>query len=187
MILSDEIWRPVCGFEGLYEVSDQGRIKSLKRNTTSGGIIKTHVNRGYVYSHLCKNGKHRNVKVHRAVAEAFIPNPDNKPEVNHKDENKSNNCVGNLEWATKKENANYGTKNERSAQKSGKTVVQFDMEGNRIHTWPSSMAIERALGFRASNIRACCIGIAKSAYGFVWKHTNCLERDFEKDVEDYCE
>jgi hypothetical protein len=174
-ILLAETWKPMVGFEGLYEVSNLGRIKSLKRNSTSGGIIKTHVNRGYEYFHPCKNGKHRNMKVHRAVAEAFIPNPDNKPDVNHKDENPLNNRVDNLEWATKKENVNYGTRSERTAQKVRKAIVQFDMEGNRIQAWPSSLAIERALGYAASNIRSCCNGIAKSAYGFVWKHESCMD------------
>ena len=179
----NEVWKPVFGFEGHYEVSNLGRIRSLKRNRTSGGIIKTHVNKGYEYFHPCKNGKHRNMKVHRAVAEAFIQNPDNKPDVNHKDENPLNNHVDNLEWATKAENINHGTRSERAAQKTRKAVVQFDVEGNKIQTWPSSLAIERTLGYGASNIRSCCSGTAKSAYGFIWKHEDCMD-SYRRDVQE---
>ncbi len=171
----NEIWMPVVGFEGLYEVSNLGRVKSLKRNTTSGGIMKTNINKGYEYVHLCKNGKHYNGKVHRLVAEAFLPNPQYKREVNHKDENKLNNSLANLEWATRKENSNYGTGAERAAQKCRKKIVQLDMDGNELHLWDSSLAIERTLGFAASNIRTVCIGKAKSAYGFRWKHERCMD------------
>lgn len=181
MTLLNEIWKPIPGFEGLYEVSNLGRIKSLKRNTTSGGIMKTHVNKGYEYSHLCKNGKHRNVKVHRAVAEAFIPNPDNKPDVNHKDENPLNNRADNLEWATKKENVNYGTRAERFSQKISKRIIQMDLDGNPITVWPSSLAIEKTLGFRSSNIRSVCCGTAKTAYGFIWKHEACMD-SYKREV-----
>lgn len=98
-----EIWMPVVGFEGLYEVSNVGRVKSLKRNTTSGGIMNTNINKGCEYVHLCKNGKHYIGKVHRLVARAFIPNPECNRDVNHKDENPLNNNVDNLEWATPKD------------------------------------------------------------------------------------
>ena len=120
---SKEEWRPVCGFEGLYEVSNLGRIKSLSRiiraNTCGKRIIPERIlsncinGSGYCTVVLCKNGKHTTFLVHRLVAEAFIPNPNNYPQVNHKDENPSNNCVENLEWCDQKYNSNYGTRNKR--------------------------------------------------------------------------
>lgn len=176
-----EIWMPVAGFDGLYEVSNYGRVKSLKRNTTRGGIMKSHVNKGYEYVHLCKNGKHKNAKVHRLVAIAFIPNPEAKPEVNHKDENKLNNHATNLEWATPKENINHGTRAARFAEKIRKPIVQCDMDGRPIREWPSSVSVERELGYKSSNIRSVCCGNAKSAYGFKWKQYSCMEC-YRKDV-----
>ena len=173
--MSGEIWKPAGGFEGLYAVSNLGRVKSLKRNTTSGGIMKTHINRGYEYVHLCKDGKHYNAKVHRMVASAFVPNPMGKPEVNHIDEDKTNNCADNLEWVTAKENSRHGTKAERVAQKTRKKIVQMDLNGVPIKTWDSSVAIEKETGFRSSNIRSVCCGIAKSSYGFKCAHLNCMD------------
>ncbi len=173
--MSGETWKPVGGFEGLYAVSNLGRVKSLKRNTTSGGIMKTHINRGYEYVHLCKDGKHYNAKVHRLVASAFVGNPMGKPEVNHLDEDKTNNRADNLEWVTAKENSRHGTKAERVAQKTRKKIVQMDLNGVPIKTWESSVAIEKETGFRASNIRTVCCGKTKSAYGFKWAHLNCMD------------
>lgn len=113
-----EIWRPIKGYENLYEISNHGRIKGVDRYVKGrygnlrfqkGHIRKaTYNNRGYQAIPLCKDGKYKTFLVHRLVAETFIPNPDNLPEVNHKDENKENNYVDNLEWCTRKYNMNYG-------------------------------------------------------------------------------
>lgn len=117
-----EEWREIEGYEGLYQVSNLGRVKSLfrvvirsngKPNTVNEKILKYGMNRGYCAVVLCKNGKRKMYKVHRLVAMAFLSNPHNLPEVNHKDENKKNNCVDNLEWCTPKYNTNYGTCIER--------------------------------------------------------------------------
>lgn len=127
--MKKEYWRPVVGFEGLYEVSNFGRVKSLPRNTTSGKILKL-CNKRHNYKgvDLMKNGQHHNKQVHRLVAEAFIPNPSNLPCVNHKDENPQNNFVwinddgsvneskSNLEWCDQVYNNTYGTKIERMIQ-----------------------------------------------------------------------
>ena len=117
--MEKEIWRPIKGYENLYEISSRGRIKSVDRYVKGrygnlrfqkGGIRKTTCNsRGYPAIALCKDGKYKMFNIHRLVAKAFIPNPDNLPEINHKDENKENNCVDNLEWCTRKYNMNYGT------------------------------------------------------------------------------
>ena len=104
----DEIWKPVVGYEGLYEVSNLGRVKSLpKRGYKSGGILKQRCKDDYMDVRVSKNNKKHTLSVHRAVAEAFIPNPDNKLVVNHIDGNKSNNCVNNLEWNTYSENSKH--------------------------------------------------------------------------------
>ena len=109
-----EIWKDIDGFDGDYQVSSYGRIKSLKKNVEK--ILKTHTNKktGYAYVGLCKDGKVFTNTVHRIVAEAFIPNPDNLPCVNHKDEDKLNNNVDNLEWCTYEYNLNYGTHTQRA-------------------------------------------------------------------------
>lgn len=118
-----EVWKPVIGFEGLYEVSSEGRVRSLgfwmnNRWGTQwwkpGRILKPGVDGGgYLMVDLQKDGVRYNKKVHRLVAEAFIPNPDNKPQINHLDENPKNNNINNLEWVTQKENNNYGNHNKK--------------------------------------------------------------------------
>ena len=105
-----EEWRAVPGYEGLYEVSNKGNVKSLIKNK----IIKGFINRcGYILVGLSKNGIRKKITIHRLVAQVFIENPDNLPEVNHKDEDKANNSVDNLEWCDRKYNNNYGTANIR--------------------------------------------------------------------------
>lgn len=98
-----EIWKDIEGFEGLYQVSNYGRVKGLKTNT----ILKPNEHTGYLRVQLSKNGKQTNHFIHRLVARTFIPNPENKPEVNHKDADKKNNHVENLEWVTSKENSRH--------------------------------------------------------------------------------
>ena len=122
----EEIWRPVNGFEGYYEVSNLGRVRSIDRVVVDkngrkqfkkGTILKYRADRqGYNVIALSVNRHYTNKCVHTLVAETFIPNPDNLPQVNHKDEVKSNNCVDNLEWCTAKYNANYGNRNKKVAE-----------------------------------------------------------------------
>ena len=123
----EEIWKPVIGYEGLYEVSNLGRVRSVDRLVNySNGQIHLHKGRilspgvtdklGYLQVALCNNGKIKHKMVYRLVAEAFIPNPDNLPQVNHKDENAFNNCVDNLEWCTIEYNINYGTRTQKAIE-----------------------------------------------------------------------
>lgn len=111
----EEVWKDIVGYEGKYQVSNLGRVKSLNyKQTNSERILKENTDKkGYKRAHLFKNGKGVHISIHRLVAEAFIPNPNNYPQVNHKDENKANNNMENLEWCTNEYNHNYGTRNKR--------------------------------------------------------------------------
>lgn len=131
--LENEIWRPIRDYEGLYEVSNKGRLKTLKRVVYKQDgrvhyIRKERLmrpvitNRGYYKIMLCKNSITKQFSVHRLVAEAFLENPNNLPQVNHKDENKLNNCVENLEYCDLIYNINYGTGIERRAEKRRKRI-----------------------------------------------------------------
>jgi hypothetical protein len=170
-----ETWKDVAGYEGLYQVSDQGNVRSRRRRGSSGGILKPKVDRnGYVQVELYRKGQRKNILVHRLVAETFIPNPLNLPQVNHKDENPKNNAVDNLEWCTQKYNLNYGTCPARIAAKllngpCAKAVFQYDKFGNLIKEWPSTIEIQRQTGFAQSNISDCCLGKRKSANGYIWR------------------
>jgi len=180
----DEIWREVKGFEGLYEVSNCGRVRSLNYGRTGQTrLLKLgKSNKGYLDVCLCKNGKATYKLVHRLVAEAFLENPMNLPEVNHKDEDKTSNFVfvdeagnvvpekSNLEWISLKDNINYGTGNERRAKTRSKRVLQFDLDGNLVQEWPSTMEVYRQIGWRCGHISECCLGKRKSAYSFLWRH-----------------
>lgn len=154
-----EEFRDVPGYEGLYEVSNLGRVR---RN---GKILKLGKVRGYLHVNLCKNGIKKQAKVHRLVALAFLPNPQNLPQINHKDEDKTNNAVDNLEWCTSQYNNNYSL---------SKPVLQFDKSGNFIKEWPSMIKVEEELGIDHSNISKCCLGLYhhKTAGGFIWKYKN---------------
>lgn len=123
-----ENWLPIAGYEGLYEVSDLGRVRSLVRrnNRWKPGVLKPRKDRrGYLHVRLYKDGKVKDMSVHRLVAEAFIPNPLNLETVNHKDENKQNNAGSNLEWMSVADNINYGTRNRRIAEaRKGRTFSE---------------------------------------------------------------
>lgn len=166
--MKKEYWKPVVGYEGLYEVSNWGRVKSIKFGRER--ILKPGTNnRGYLFVNLCKNGKKKNFRVHRLVAEAFIPNPYNLPEVNHKDENKLNNNAENLEWCDRKFNINYGTGIERRSKTQSKPVLQYDLEGNLIREWKSVTECGMN-GYNYGNVAACCRGILKTHKGFIWRY-----------------
>ena len=166
--MKNEEWRDVVGYEGLYQVSSEGRVKSLKRKgRRKERILKHQIDRnGYLRLNLCAGGKSRLLFVHRLVCQAFHENPDNNPCVNHIDENKTNNAARNLEWCTYEENNNHGTRNERAS----KPVGQYSLEGKLIKLWPSLTEVKRQTGFDQGNISLAANGKRKQAYGFIWKY-----------------
>ena len=179
-----EIWKPISGYEGFYEVSNLGRIRSLERIVEcSDGRkrkIKDRTLKGSSYSGgysgvtLHKDGCAKFVNIHRIVAEAFVPNPLEKEEVNHKDENPGNNHASNLEWVTHKENINYGTRTERAREATtklqGKAVQQLSKDGKLVAEYESISIAYRATGAFISNIVKCARGEYKTAGGYIWKY-----------------
>ncbi len=160
----DEVWKDIKGYEGIYQVSDLGNVKRVN----TGRVLKFAETRGYKRLRLSKNGKPKDYQVHRLVAIAFIPNPNNYPQINHKDEVKDNNIVGNLEWCTAKENTNYGTNIQRRAEKYSKPVVQKTKSGEDVKIHKSMHQAERETGINHGDICNCVNGKQKSAGGFVW-------------------
>lgn len=179
--MKKEIWRSIKGYEGLYEVSNCGNVRSVDRIVTysdgrkrlwKGHFLKLVLRaNGYLMCCLSRNGRSVNELIHRLVAQAFIHNPNNLPVINHKDENKTNNHVSNLEWCTTKYNINYGTGIQRSAEKKLKPVLQIDKETNEvIAEYYSLKEASIRTRFHKANISACCREQIKTAYGFKWKY-----------------
>ena len=167
--MKNEVWKDIKGYEGHYQVSNNGRVKSLKQGKEK--ILKpVRDTKGYLAVQLCKNGEIKRCFVHRLVAQTFIQNPNNLPHINHKDEVKTNNSVQNLEWCSAKYNNNYGTHNQRVAEKRSKPVLQYTLDGKFVKEWKSQSDVERNLGYSQRNISACCRGKYKSLYGYVWKY-----------------
>ena len=175
----EEIWKEIKNYEGLYKVSNIGRVKSCKSNKIlEGGLDKD----WYRIVGLSKNKIRKTFRVHRLVAETFIPNPNNYPCVNHKDQspNKkkgivSNNNASNLEWCTIKYNSNYGNINEvksklqRNRIDISKPILQYDLNGNFIKEWVSQKEIERQLGFQQANISLACTKLkTHQSFGYMW-------------------
>lgn len=162
-----EIWIDIKEYEGLYQVSNLGRVKSLLFNKEK--ILKPALNeRGYLHIILNKDKTHKTFRVHRLVANAFIPNPQNKPQVNHIDGNKHNNEVNNLEWCSSKENIEHAYLNKLSKNK--KTILQYDMNDIFIKEWDGLREAARSLNISKSSIYNCCRHKMKSAGGFIWKY-----------------
>ena len=166
-----EIWKDKKDYEGLYQVSNLSRVKSIKFGKER--ILKPVTNSsGYLFVKLCKDGKVKAFTVHRLVAEAFIPNPDNLPCVNHKDECKSNNVVNNLEWCSYSYNINFGTRNKRMIKKRCKPVLQYTLDGEFVREWESAKQAEKEGGFSNSHIISVCKGKRPHHKGYIWRYKN---------------
>jgi len=195
-----EVWKDIKGYEGLYQVSNEGRIKSLAREWAAGNrnskrchdemmIKQSCDDKGYKMVCLSKDGRSITKKVHKLVALAFIENPNNLPQVNHKDENKENNFVfinkdgsvdlgkSNLEWCTLEYNVKYGTRTERTSKK----VYQYTLDGELIKIWSSTAECGRN-GFSQTKVSDCCNGgyfshsrgkwhTVNSHKGYKWSYT----------------
>ena len=182
-ILNEE-WRPVKGFEGYYEVSNQGRVRSLdnyRRVCDVNGVehmrfVKGVVRKlqllpnGYVSVSLKSMGKHRRFNVHRLIAETFIPNPHNLPEVNHKDEDKSNNRVDNLEWCDRLYNANYGTGRQRMIMTKSRQIEQLTLDGRHVAYYDSGNEAARMTNYNRTSIHKALNGTQNTAYGYQWRY-----------------
>lgn len=171
-----EIWKDIKGYEKRYQISNLGRVKSLKHYSGVHNKYNDRVrikkqqreNSGYFVVGLNKNKSQKIYKVHRLVAEAFIPNPDNKPQVNHINGIKTDNRACNLEWNTRSENMQHASKN--NLLKPAKTrIIQYSKAMKEIRLWDSMMDIEKNLKIKHNNISLVCNGFRKTAGGFVWK------------------
>ena len=164
-VYSNESWADIRGFEGYYQISNYGNVKSLNYNQTGKEQILKPLKTKNGYLRVClHNGNNKFMPIHRLVATHFIPNDDLfKTDINHIDENKENNNVNNLEWCDKQYNNDYSL---------SKPVNQYDLQGNLIKTWKSTSEIEKCLGFERSLISKCCLGKShyKTAHGFIWKY-----------------
>lgn len=171
-----EEWRNVVGFEGLYEVSNFGRVRH-KNGQEIGGSLNSY---GYRAYSLFKDGKRYTCKGHRLVAEAFIPNPEGKRNVNHKDGDRDNNFVDNLEWVTHGENERHA-RQELSIDYSVKPVVQLTPGGDVVAIWVNASLPARILGISSQLISACCRGTAKSTGDYNWQFAKL---SFERSIKE---
>lgn len=171
-----EQWKYICGFDGLYKVSNLGRIYSVK----SDKILKQSFIRSRgrkTYLSICLSG-HR-FTCHKLVALAFVPNPNKLPEINHINGIKTDNRAVNLEWTTRSANCKHSWDNGLMQgargmlgknHKLSKKLAQYSRDGKLIKIWDAAMDVQREMGFRQGNITSCANGTLKSAYGFIWRH-----------------
>ena len=170
MVINIELLKkPIKGYEGQYEIWSDGTVwslisnKALKPRLTKNGYARVHLKSSLT-----------DYYIHRLVAEAFLDNPNNLSQVNHKDENKLNNCVDNLEWMSIKDNTNYGTRNLKASITNGYIVQMCDMNNHSIvlQEFHSGREAQRKTDINQSNISKCCRGIVSQAGGYFWKYKN---------------
>ena len=178
----NEIWKSIKDYDN-YEVSNFGRVKSIKRIDTNNHPLPERILKqsrhktGYMLTTLCKNGINKTFWTARIIAKTFIINPDNKKEVNHINERVNDNRSINLEWVTSKENCNYGRRTERATTSRLKQVFQYDKNNNIIHVWASTKETIMG-GFNQGNVSACCIGKRKTHKNFIWSYKKVGDQNF---------
>lgn len=168
MIYKNEIWKDVPGFEGFYQISNYGRIKSLsrsKRFKEKIRVLRKHKN-GYLYTVLSAKNKRQTVRPHRLVALCFLPNETLKNTVNHKDFDRINNYVDNLEWNTIQENIIHSCINGRHYKKP---ILQLSLNGDLVKEWESAWSVQVELGYFSTNISRCCLGKKKTYKKHKWR------------------
>jgi hypothetical protein len=174
-----EIWKDIKGYEGRYQISNLGRVKSLTKSIWNGYTFRIKDEfilkggkdkKGYLYVILSKDGIKSIYKIHRLVAQFFIPNPENKLEVNHIDGNKLNNSVNNLEWCTHQENIYHAC--TIGLRPNYRNVNQYDLQGNFIRCWNCISDISKTLKINQSAIWQCCVGKSKKSHGFIWRYAD---------------
>lgn len=162
-----EIWKDIGGYEGLYQVSNLGRVNRV----ATGRVLKGGKDGGgYLNVDLCKNGKRKTHTIHRLLAQAFIPNPENKSDVNHIDEDKTNNNVNNLEWSTRKENLNHGTRNERSSKTKSIPIIATNLKTGESREFYSTKDCAIKLGLSGPSITSVLKGRLKQTGGYTFKY-----------------
>lgn len=170
-----EIWKDIKGYEGKYQISNLGNVKSFRQSTKfhkqSAYLLKSTLSsNGYYDVTLYSDTSRHKFLVHRLVAEHFIDNPNNYPCVNHKDENRLNNNVNNLEWCTYEYNNAYGTARIRSIQTKSIPIQQFTLDGQWLATYQSATIASQLLGISKTSITDCCRGKEPYAHGYAWKY-----------------
>ena len=161
--MEKEIWKDIEGYEGLYQISNLGRIRKYI-------ILRQFLShKGYLTTQLSKENKSKTFLVHRLVAKTFIPKIDGKNQINHKDGNKINNKVENLEWCTQKENINYSQKINSSYNDRNKEVQQFDKNNKLLATYKSISDASRITGIKVSSISYSANGQRKTGGGYIWR------------------
>lgn len=181
----EEIWKDIPGYEGLYQASNLGNIKSLKREhyipsiNKKIWILKEKILKqalckdGYKIVVLTRNKKRKTYTVHKLIAMTFIPKIKNKTQVNHKDGNKLNNSIKNLEWCNNSENIRHAYNNNLiDITKKYKKINQYDLEGNFIKQWNSMKEAGEKLNICRQNISMCCRGLRKKTNNYVWRYAN---------------
>lgn len=193
-----EVWKDIEGYEGRYQVSNLGNIKSLRYGGRyeARNLVPKVNNHGYEWVELFNNGKKQCIQIHRLVASAFIPNPRGYPIVNHKDENPRNNQVDNLEWCDHKYNVRYSLERHIEERRKGlwgprppywkgntgnfgpykrkRPIAQVDRDGNIVRIWDCSRQIQREENKSQWSITQCCDGKRKTAYGYTWHYADAI-------------
>lgn len=173
----EEIWKPIQGYEGLYSISSFGRVYSYYSNKilSPGKTLD-----GYLYVILSKNKTKKIHLLHRLVSIAFIPNPNNYPIVNHKDEDPSNCNINNLEWCDYSYNNLYSDVGNRATKHLRRKVYQYDFQGNLINVFDSLRECGRRLNFSSGDISRCCQDKINSYNGYFWSYTELSKKDIQK-------